>query len=295
MTDAAKVPTIALSARTCLIARRHWPDGARVALVVFLYFETGDRPPKPVLTSATIKRSGLFPNYKTYSQYEYGNRVGIVRVLDLFDRHRLPVTVAANSGACEEYPYLARQFHARDYEFAGHGKFATRMLSSRMTEDEERAAIAESLDTIERATGTRPRGWVGQDYGESTVTPRLLAEAGLRYVADWGNDVGLTISTDHHCSIEPGQMGRRANDLAPPRARDLARHRSGSVHPTARHGGIPEPSSACTSIPAARRAAASPYWKMSSRNCRHVCRLARHGRGNRGTPFASSRSGTEPL
>jgi allantoinase len=62
------------------------------------------------------------------------------------------------------------------------------MLSSQMSETEERTAIAESLDTIARTTGTRPRGWIGQDYGESTLTPCLLAEAGLDYVADWGND-----------------------------------------------------------------------------------------------------------
>src|SRR5207302_2120938 len=62
------------------------------------------------------------------------------------------------------------------------------MLSSRMSETEERATIAASLETIARAAGTRPRGWIGQDYGESTITPQLLAEAGLSYVADWGND-----------------------------------------------------------------------------------------------------------
>src|SRR5207249_1501191 len=60
--------------------------------------------------------------------------------------------------------------------------------SSRMSEGEERAAIAEPLDAIAHTTGTRPRGWIGQDYGESPITPRLLAEAGLDYVADWGND-----------------------------------------------------------------------------------------------------------
>ena len=81
-----------------------------------------------------------------------------------------------------------RQFGERSYEFAAHGTFATRMLSSQMSEAEERAAIASSLDTIARTAGTRPRGWIGQDYGESTVTPHLLAEAGLDYVADWGND-----------------------------------------------------------------------------------------------------------
>lgn len=169
----------------------HWPDGAHVALAVFLYFEAWEiDPPKG---SIYDKRhdgviGGLFPNYKSYSQYEYGNRIGIVRVLELLDRHKLPVTVAVNSGACAKCPYLVRQFRERSYEFAAHGTFATRMLSSRMSKAEERAAIAQSLDSIERASGARPGGWIGQDYGESTVTPRLLAEAGMRYVADWGND-----------------------------------------------------------------------------------------------------------
>lgn len=167
-----------------------WPDDARVALIVFLYFETWEIDPRDAIYDKRHDGviGGLFPNYKSWSQYEYGNRVGIVRVLDLLDRHHLPVTVAANSGACAKYPYLVGEFRRRDYEFAAHGAFATRMLSSRMSEAEERAAIKASLDGVERAAGTRPRGWVGQDYGESAVTPRLLAEAGLQYVADWGND-----------------------------------------------------------------------------------------------------------
>jgi peptidoglycan/xylan/chitin deacetylase (PgdA/CDA1 family) len=168
-----------------------WPGDTRVAFVMFLYFEAWEfDPPKGAVYDKRHDGviGGLFPNYKTWSQYEYGNRVGIMRVLDLLDRYQLPVTVAANSGACQKYPYLVRQFRERAYEFAAHGAFATRMLSSAISETEERAAISESLDTIECAAGLRPRGWIGQDYGQSTITPRLLAEAGLRYVADWGND-----------------------------------------------------------------------------------------------------------
>ena len=122
----------------------------------------------------------MFPNYKVHAQYEYGNRVGVVRVLDLLDRHKLPVTVAANAGACEKYPYLVRQFGERGYEFAAHGTFATRMLSSQMSEAEERAAIASSLDTIARTAGTRPRGWIGQDYGELTVDAAPSRRGGPR-------------------------------------------------------------------------------------------------------------------
>jgi len=172
-------------------AQLHWPNNARVAFVVFLYFETWELdPPKGTVYDKRHDGviGGLFPNYKTWSQYEYGNRVGIVRVLDLLDRHRLVATVAANAMACEKYPSLVAQFRERGYEVAAHGVSATRMLSSAMRADEERATIASVLAAIGRACGTKATGWIGQDHGESTATPRLLAEAGLKYVADWGND-----------------------------------------------------------------------------------------------------------
>lgn len=172
-------------------ARLRWPGSARVAFCVFLYFEYWELdPPQGTVYDRRHDGAlgGLFPNYKVHSQFEYGNRVGIFRVLDALDRHGLPVTVAANAGACRNYPFLVREFQNRNYEIAAHGSFATRMLSSQMTEAEERAAIGESLDTIEQTTGQRPRGWIGQDFGESTRTPQLLAEAGVSYVADWAND-----------------------------------------------------------------------------------------------------------
>ena len=33
-----------------------------------------------------------------------------------------------------------------------------------------------------------PKGWLGQEYGESQRTPKLLADAGFDYVLDWPND-----------------------------------------------------------------------------------------------------------
>ena len=90
-----------------------WPNDARVALVVFLYFETWEiNPPKDTVYDKRHDGviGGLFPNYKTWSQYEYGNRVGIVRVLDLLDRHRLTATVAANAMACESIRLSSRGF-----------------------------------------------------------------------------------------------------------------------------------------------------------------------------------------
>jgi allantoinase len=57
-----------------------------------------------------------------------------------------------------------------------------------MPVEEERAELAEIVDTIARATGRRPRGWLGPGLSETFATPRLLAELGLSYVLDWTND-----------------------------------------------------------------------------------------------------------
>jgi peptidoglycan/xylan/chitin deacetylase (PgdA/CDA1 family) len=168
-----------------------WPGQARLALCVFIYFEYYelDPPPDSRRDPRFSELSGyFFPDYRTYSWHEYGNRVGIFRVLEALDRYGIKATVAANAEACRRYPYLVEAFAQRGYEFAAHGLTATRMVSSAMPETEERAHIAASLAGIERWTGRRPRGWVGQDYGESARTPQLLAAAGLDYVADWAND-----------------------------------------------------------------------------------------------------------
>ncbi len=168
-----------------------WPGGARLACCVFLYFEDWELlPPEDAVRDPRFGDPfGRFvPDYRTYTWRDYGNRVGIFRILDLLARCGLPVTVAANAGACRRYPFLVEQFMQRGFEFAAHGTHATRMLTSKLTEPQERDVIAASIDSIGRATGHRPVGWIGQDFSESTRTPRMLAEAGLRYLADWPND-----------------------------------------------------------------------------------------------------------
>ena len=53
---------------------------------------------------------------------------------------------------------------------------------------DERALIAQSLDTLERASGIRPRGWHSIARSQSWNTVQLLKEAGVKYCCDWRND-----------------------------------------------------------------------------------------------------------
>ena len=168
-----------------------WPKGARIAFSVVLHLE--DWPLVPDESSHRDPRHvgefGSFsPEYRTWTQREHGNRIGIFRVLEVLDRYQIRAGVAVNALAAERYPYLIEQFKRRKYEFVAHGHSANRMITSRMSEAEEKAEIAEAIDVLSKAAGVRPKGWLGQDYGESQRTPRLLADAGLDYVLDWPND-----------------------------------------------------------------------------------------------------------
>ncbi len=168
-----------------------WPDGARIAFYAVLHLEYWalNAPEDSHRDPRFVGEYGTFsPDYRTWTQREFGNRVGIFRVLDVLDRHGIKAGVAVNAVAAERHPYLIEQFARRGYEFIAHGTLANRMITSKMTEDEERTEIATSIAAVEKATGKRPTGWLGQDYGESHRTPNLLAEAGLDYVLDWPND-----------------------------------------------------------------------------------------------------------
>ena len=171
--------------------RLTWPGGARLAAFVLLHLEHWElRAPAPALRDPRfVGEFGSFePDYRSWTQREYGNRIGVFRVLDLLDAAGIVPAVAASAMAVDRNPRLVSMLKARGCEFIAHGMAAGRMISSRMTEHEEREFIATAIDTLERATGVRPRGWCGQDHGESAHTPQRLADAGIEYVLDWPND-----------------------------------------------------------------------------------------------------------
>ena len=168
-----------------------WPDGAWAAFCVIVSLEHMEWKP-PEGSYSAVDSGGLddrpFPNYLRLSHREYGHRVGIFRVLDVLGKHGITPTIAMDSLTAENYPYLVGHCLKMGCEIIGHGISVSRMISSRMSDREERDYIRESVESIKRATGSAPLGWLGPEYGESSNTPQLLAEAGIKYVCDWPND-----------------------------------------------------------------------------------------------------------
>jgi allantoinase len=168
-----------------------WPGDARIAFTVTIvldYWEVDpprDASPDPRIISPLGK---FFPDWLTWSQREYGARVGIFRVLEVLDQFGLIPSVALGAEAARRYPELIDELTRRNACFMAHGGFATRRITSRMTPEQERALITSSRAAAHAVAGEAPLGWCGQDFNESAITPSLLSDAGFTYTTDWAND-----------------------------------------------------------------------------------------------------------
>jgi len=169
-----------------------WPGGKRLAVAFVVCAEYYEMQPPPDAFIPPNVPGGFgrapYPDFRAFSQREYGNRVGVFRVMDAFDKRGIVATAAVDQSVAVRYPYILRQCMARHWDIAGHGFSLIRVISNHMSEDAERAYIEAALEALERATGSRPNGWHGPEYGQSMHTTRLLAQAGIDYVLDWPND-----------------------------------------------------------------------------------------------------------
>ena len=158
-----------------------WPNNARVALWVIPNIETFP------LNEPMPGGTGKAPDIINWAPRDYGNRVGIFRIMEVLARYGVRGTVALNSEVCDDYPQIVEDAVKLDWEFMGHNQSNSRYLHL-MSPEEERRVVFNTFDQIEKATGTRPQGWLSSGLQESWQTLDYLVEAGAHYVADWVND-----------------------------------------------------------------------------------------------------------
>jgi allantoinase len=135
----------------------------------------------------TPNPTNYVPDVFNYAWREYGMRVGLWRLADVFDAAGVKATVALNSQVCEVYPKAVEEMKKRGWEFMGHGTTNSNTLAG-LDPQVERDTIRGILKTIEQATGRRPRGWLGAGLIETYNTLDILAEEGVVYCGDWNND-----------------------------------------------------------------------------------------------------------
>jgi peptidoglycan/xylan/chitin deacetylase (PgdA/CDA1 family) len=166
----------------------HWPNGARIALWVVPALEWFplDMKGKPFKAPGALVNP--YPDLRHYTLRDYGNRVGIFRVMKALDTLGIRASVAVNAAVAARYPSLVQACVTRGWELIGNGLDMDHLHHEGLSKEEERKLVEDSLGMLRKVSGQKIRGWLSPARSESFSTLDLLASAGIDYVCDWVND-----------------------------------------------------------------------------------------------------------
>jgi allantoinase len=168
--------------------RIQWPGGARVALWVtpILQWFPLNMPSSPFMAPGGLTMP--YPDYRHYTNRDYGNRVGIFRLLEVLDRYRIAASVFVNAAIAQRYPSLIREITDRKMEIVGHGLDMGHLHHSGLSEEAETELVSRSCQLLETAAGQLITGWLSPGRSQSWRTLDILAAHGIEYCCDWAND-----------------------------------------------------------------------------------------------------------
>jgi allantoinase len=173
-----------------------WPNGARIALIVTINLEYWDllkdtaepyyAGGPPVIPDPM---PGNVPDLPNYSWREYGQRVGVWRMIDTFDEVGASASCTMNAKMGLERRAVIDAVNERGWELVAHnyeqGELLTRYQFDR---NAEKRLIDETLSVYERVVGRPARGWLSSSLRGTTQTADICAENGLIFYCDLMND-----------------------------------------------------------------------------------------------------------
>ena len=183
-----------------------WPNGKRLALMITLnleYWELTQDHDGPYFAGGPSINDRLLParipDFNDYSWRDYGHRVGIWRLYDIFDEAGVPASCTVNGIMCEQRPQIVTAASQRGFELIAHNYIQTEwLINYKDDRDKEREVIKRTIDLIDKTTGKRPRGWLSSSLRCTVNTPDIIKELGLIYHTDFMNDEQpYLIHTDH--------------------------------------------------------------------------------------------------
>lgn len=173
-----------------------WPNGARLALMITFNLEYWDLVKDsaesyyaggPAILPDPLP--GNVPDFPNYSWREYGQRVGIWRLIDIFDKAGVPATCTMNAKMGLERRAVIDAINKRGWELVAHNFVQSDLLTNYQFEPEkEREIIRETLRVYEQVVGRPAKGWLSSSLRSTTQTADICAELGLIYFNDLMND-----------------------------------------------------------------------------------------------------------
>jgi peptidoglycan/xylan/chitin deacetylase (PgdA/CDA1 family) len=165
-----------------------WPGGRKIALCILIPIEFFPLAPpsQPFRPLGGLDRP--YPDLWSFANRDYGNRVGLYRIMRVLDRYAMRATALVNAQIASCYPRVIEEVLRREWEIVASGLDMATLHHGALTLEDERAQIAASLTMLRAATERPIHGWHSPAFSQSMNTLRLLREQGISYVADWIND-----------------------------------------------------------------------------------------------------------
>ena len=155
----------------------HWPDGKKICVMFSIAYEAFERAGK------FKKNRQLDVNLTALSHSHYGGRVGIWRLMEIFNKNGVHASIAANGLAAKVWPESFRALHEGGHELFGHG-YSNERNNNDLTAEQQRDDVRKTTQAIEEATGYRPVGWGSPGSVFTEFTLPILAEEGYMWCGD---------------------------------------------------------------------------------------------------------------
>jgi peptidoglycan/xylan/chitin deacetylase (PgdA/CDA1 family) len=173
-----------------------WPGGKRLAVIITMNCEFWDLTKdsnKPYYAGGPPMLPDPMPanvaDYPNFTWREYGQRVGVWRLFDVFEKAGVPLSVTMNAKTALERREIIEHVKSRGWELVAHNYEQGELLPTyAFDEAAERKLIAETLRVYEQTVGRKARGWLSSSLRSTEHTPDILAAAGLSFICDYMND-----------------------------------------------------------------------------------------------------------
>lgn len=187
--------------------RIEWPDDARICMTFIIPYEVW---PEHLGTSASRQSqpghhvpppdARFNVSMSAITEREYGDRAGIWRLLDLFQRYDLKTSFLMNGlKAVElgrpENADLLHEIKSQGHEYSSEGY--VHEYSFMYTREEEDESMKKTIEAFEDNLGARPTGYLSPGHCHTDNTLELVAENGYTWWADpLNDDVPYTLSAN---------------------------------------------------------------------------------------------------
>lgn len=163
------------------------PHGKKLALSIIVPLEYFMLNPSGVPFKHPGAMVTPYPDLRHYTTRDYGNRIGVYRLLRAFIDNGVKVTFTINAALLEQHSFLINAIQEDGHEIAAHGWDTDSIHWGDIDHDVEQLYISRTREAFDKA-GLSPKTWMSPARQQSFNTPDLIAEAGFKICLDWEID-----------------------------------------------------------------------------------------------------------